>query len=134
HAAYCETLRSCGATVVTLDINRDLPDCCFVEDAAIVLDEIAILTPMGTDARRAEPPGIEGELRKYRDVVRVERPATLEGGDLLRAGRTLLVGETARTNLAGAAALATIAGRYGYRVVPVNVRNGLHLQTAVPAL
>jgi dimethylargininase len=134
HAAYCETLRSCGATVVTLDVNRDLPDCCFVEDTAIVLDEVAILTPMGTESRRREPAGIEPELRKYRDVVRVELPGTLEGGDVLHAGRTLLAGTTARTNRAGIDALATIAGRYGYRVLPVSVGGCLHLQTAVTAL
>src|SRR5207244_9854893 len=69
-----------------------------------------------------------------REVVRVGRPAALEGGDVLRAGRTLLVGETARTNPAGVAALARIAGRFGYRVAPTAVRNCLHLQTAVTAL
>src|SRR5437764_7671424 len=91
HAAYCDTLRTCGATVVTLDVNRAHPDCCFVEDTAVVLDEVAVLTPMGTGARRAEPAGIEPELRKYRDVRRIDLPATLEGGDVLRVRRTLLV-------------------------------------------
>jgi dimethylargininase len=134
HAAYCETLRVCGATVVTLEVNRDCPDCCFIEDTAVVLDEVAILTPMGTESRRGEPAGIEPELRKYRDVVRVRLPATLEGGDVLHAGRTLFVGTTARTNRAGIDALATVATRYGYRVVPVTVRDCLHLQTAVTAL
>jgi dimethylargininase len=134
HSAYCDTLRACGATVVTLDVNRDRPDCCFVEDTAVVLDEVAILTPMGTESRRGEPAGIEPALRKYRDVVRVQPPATLEGGDVLHAGRTLLVGLTARTNRAGIDALATVARRYGYRVVPVAARGCLHLQTAVTAL
>jgi dimethylargininase len=134
HAAYCQTLCECGATVVTLDVNCDLPDCCFVEDTAVVLDEVAILTPMGTESRRGEPAGIEPELRKYREVVRIELPSTLEGGDVLHAGRTLLVGVTARTNRAGIEALAAIAGRYGYRVVPVSVKGCLHLQTAVTAL
>jgi len=134
HSAYCEKLRACGATVVTLDVYRDLPDCCFVEDTAVVLDEVAILTPMGTEARRGEPAGIEPELRKYRDVVRVELPAMLEGGDVLHVGRTLFVGLTARTNRAGADALTMIASRYGYRVRPIPVRGCLHLQTAVTAL
>jgi dimethylargininase len=134
HAAYRETLEKCGATVVTLDVNRDLPDCCFVEDTAVVLDEIAILTPMGTQLRRGEPAGIEPELRKYRDVVRINLPATLEGGDVLHAGRTLFVGVTARTNPAGVEALAAIARRFAYRVVPASVKGCLHLQTAVTAL
>jgi len=134
HAAYCETLQACGAGVIALDVNREMPDCCFVEDTAVVLDEVAILTPMGTESRRGEPAGIEPELRKYRDVVHVRLPATLEGGDVLHAGRTLLVGLTARTNPAGVDAMAAIAARHGYRVVPVVVRGCLHLQTAVTAL
>jgi dimethylargininase len=134
HAAYCDMLRECGATVVTLDVYRYLPDCCFVEDTAVVLDEVAVLTPMGTESRHGEPVGIEPEVRRYRDVVRVELPATLEGGDVLHAGRTLLVGETARTNRAGIEALTTVASRYGYRVVPLSLRGCLHLQTAVTAL
>src|SRR5437667_9092273 len=81
HAAYCDALRACGATVVTLDVNRDHPDGCFVEDTAIVLDEVAVVTPMGTESRRAEPAGIEPELRKYREVCRIDLPATIEGGD-----------------------------------------------------
>src|SRR5262249_48624883 len=120
--------------VVTLDVNRELPDCCFVEDTAIVLDEVAILTPMGTESRHGEPAGIEPELQKHREIVRVELPASLAGGDVLHAGRTIWVGQTARTKAAGFEALAAIARPYGYRVAPVTVRGCLHLQTAVTAL
>jgi dimethylargininase len=134
HAAYCATLRACGAHVVTLDVNREHPDCCFVEDTAVVLDEVAVLTPMGAEARRAEPAGIEPELRKYRRVVRIEPPAALDGGDVLRVGRTLFVGLSARTNAAGVAALGDVIRPYGYRIHPVPVTGCLHLQTAVTAL
>jgi dimethylargininase len=134
HATYCQVLRDCGAAVVTLTVNRYLPDCAFVEDTAVVLDEVAILTPMGTAARRAEPPGIEPELRKYRTVERIDLPATIEGGDVLRVGRTLLVGASSRTNAAGVTALQAVAGRYGYVVRPVPVRNCLHFKTACTAL
>ena len=51
HEEYCRMLRACGADVVTLDINRDLADCAFVEDTAIVLDEVAVLASMGTECR-----------------------------------------------------------------------------------
>jgi dimethylargininase len=134
HADYCRLLRDCGAEVVTLDVNRDPPDCVFVEDTAIVLDEVAVLASMGAESRRAEPAGIEPELRKYRQVERIELPATIEGGDVLRVGRTLLVGLSSRTNAAGAGALAAVAGRYGYRVVTVPVHGCLHLKTACTAL
>jgi dimethylargininase len=134
HEEYCRVLRQCGAEVRILEINRDLPDCAFIEDTAIVLDEVAVLASMGTSSRRAEPAGIEPELRKYRDVERVEPPATLEGGDVMRVGRTLLVGLSSRTNRAGISALEAIAGRYGYTIVPVPVRRCLHLKTACTAL
>jgi dimethylargininase len=134
HEAYCQMLRGCGAEVRTLDVHRDLPDCAFIEDTAIVLDEVAILTSMGTAARRQELTGIEPILRQYRVVRRIELPATIEGGDVLRIGRRLLVGVSSRTNAAGASALAAIVGCHGYEVVPVPVLGCLHLKTACSAL
>ena len=134
HEEYCRVLRQCGAEVRILEINRELPDCAFIEDTAIVLDEVAVLASMGTPSRHAETAGIEPELRKYRDVERVEPPATIEGGDVLRIGRTLLVGLSSRTNRAGISALEGIVGRYGYQIVPVPVRRCLHLKTACTAL
>jgi dimethylargininase len=134
HEEYCRVLRQCGAEVRVLEINRELPDCAFIEDTAIVLDEVAVLAPMGTTSRRAEPAGIEPELRKYRDIQRIEAPATIEGGDVLRVGRTLLVGLSSRTNRAGVSALEGLVGRYGYKIVPVLVHRCLHLKTACTAL
>jgi dimethylargininase len=134
HEAYCAMLRRCGADVRTLDVNRELPDSVFIEDTAIVLDEVAVLTSMGAPSRRAEPVGIEPELRKYREVVRVELPATIEGGDVLRVGRTLLVGLSSRTNARGIEALQAVARQFGYDVKPVPVRQCLHLKSACTAL
>src|SRR6266542_183912 len=134
HEEYCRMLRACGANVVTLDINRDLPDCAFVEDTAIVLDEVAVLASMGTESRCAEPAGIELELGKYREVRRVQTPATIEGGDVLCVGRKLLVGLSTRTNRAGVNALEAVVRRLGYEIVPVPVRGCLHLKTACTAL
>lgn len=134
HADYCALLRHCGADVRTLDVNRHLPDCAFVEDTAVVLDEVAVLTSMGTEVRRTELVGIEPELRKHREVRRVEPPAKLEGGDVLRLGRTLLVGLSQRTDAAGARELEAVARPFGYAVVPVAVHGCLHLKTACTAL
>ena len=134
HAAYCQVLRDCGVDVVTLDVNRGLPDGTFVEDTAVVFDEAAVLTSMGVEARRPELAGIEPELRKYRALHRIDPPANLEGGDVLRVGRTFLVGLSARTNHAGLEAFEAIVRRYGYRVQPVPVRDCLHLKTACTAL
>jgi dimethylargininase len=134
HAGYRAMLRACGAEVVELDVNRNHPDSVFIEDTAIVLDEIAVLTSPGAASRRAEPDAIEPALRAYRPVERIEPPATIEGGDVVRVGRTLLVGRSSRTNAAGIAALERIAAPHGYRVIPVTVTGCLHLKSACTAL
>lgn len=134
HAAYEDALRACGAHVMQLDSNRDLPDCVFVEDTAIVLDEVAVMMSMGAETRRAEPPAIEAALHEYRQIERVELPATIDGGDVVPCGRTLFVGESPRTNAAGIVGLRQIVSRYGYEVVGVPLRGCLHLKTACSAL
>ena len=134
HREYCRTLERLGAEVITLDVNPLAPDAVFIEDTAIVLDEVAILTSMGKAARRAEPDAVEPVLRKYRQVEKIVVPALIEGGDVLRLGRMLLVGVSSRTNQAGFDALEGIVSRYGYRVTPVPVRGCLHLKTACTGL
>jgi dimethylargininase len=134
HAAYCGMLRDGGTRVRTLGVNRDSPDGTFIEDTAVVLDEVAVLASMGSEARRGEPAAVEPELRPFRAVRRIEAPATLEGGDVLRVGRTLLVGVSSRTNPAGVRAFESIVREYGYRVRPVPVHGCLHLKTACTAL
>jgi dimethylargininase len=134
HEAYCQLLRDCGVQVRTLDVIRHLPDCSFIEDTAVVLDEVAVLCSMGAASRRDEPAGIEPVLREYREVERIELPATIEGGDVLRVGRRLLVGLSQRTSTAGVTALADIVARYDYKVTAVPIRRCLHLKTACTAL
>jgi dimethylargininase len=134
HAAYCRALADCGLTVRVLDVNQGEPDGVFLEDTAVVLDEVAMICSMGTAARRAEPTRIEPVLAEYLPIERIELPATLEGGDVLRIGRTLLVGRSPRTSSAGIEALAAIAGRFGYQVEAISVGGCLHLKTACTAL
>lgn len=134
HTGYCRALADCGAQVRVLEVNAHFPDGVFIEDTAVVLDEIAVLASMGTASRRAEPPGVEQALQEYRDVVRLDAPANLEGGDVLRIGRRLLVGLSSRTNAAGIEALTAIVNRHDYVVQTVPVRQCLHLKTACTAL
>ena len=134
HDVYCQRLEALGLEVVRLTADEACPDCCFVEDTAVVLDEVAILTPLGTPARRAESPAIEEALSRYRSIARIELPATLEGGDVLRVGRRIFVGRTTRTNAAGILALRAIAAPLGYEVTPLDVTGCLHLKSAVTAL
>jgi dimethylargininase len=135
HAGYCRMLEGCGVKVHVLDVNRDHPDCVFIEDTAVVLDDLAIVTAMGAPSRAAEPAGVEPELGRFRnDVMRILAPATIEGGDVLRVGKKLLVGLTERTNARGIAALSESVRPQGYVVVPVRVTGCLHLKTACTAL
>ncbi|HEX5707847.1 MAG TPA: arginine deiminase family protein [Pyrinomonadaceae bacterium] len=135
HRAYCDALRECGAQVFRLPPIDELPDSVFVEDTAIVLDELAVLTRPGVDSRRGEVEAIEPEVGRLRETVaRVEPPATLEGGDVLRVGRRLFVGLSPRTNRAGVEALRAAVGPYGYEVVAVELRGCLHLKTGCASL
>ena len=134
HAGYRRMLERCGAVVETLDTNRDLPDCVFIEDTAIILDEIAILCSMGHPSRRDEPAGIEPHIRQHREIRRIELPAIIDGGDVLRVGRRLIVGLSGRTSAAGIEALAATVRPFGYQVDTVPVTGCLHLKSACTAL
>jgi dimethylargininase len=134
HAGYERMLERCGASVRTLSVNLDMPDCVFIEDTAIVLDEVAILCSMGHRSRREEPAGIRPELQRYREVREISLPATIDGGDVLRVGRRLIVGVSTRTSAAAIEALMGIVQHYGYEVDPVRVTGCLHLKSACTAL
>jgi dimethylargininase len=134
HRAYRDAVAACGARVVALAAIDELPDSVFVEDTTIVLDELAILTRPGVESRRPEIAAIEAEVKRLRPVARVAAPASLEGGDVLRVGRTLFVGLSPRTNREGVAALRGLAAPEGYEVVEVATSGCLHLKTACTAL
>jgi len=131
HQAYEALLAKLGARVLSLPPEPDLPDSMFVEDPAIVLDEIAIILPLGTESRRPEATSLTQELSKYRKLAHVQLPGTLEGGDVLRIGRKVFVGLTKRSNAEGIRQLEEILRPHGYEVIPVSVRGCLHLKSAV---
>ena len=134
HEAYRKMLESCGANVITIDENIDLPDSVFVEDPIIVFDEIAVLTSMGVESRRKESATMEKTFAKYRDIKHIELPAQIEGGDVLKIGKRIFVGKSARTNSQGIRALREILTPYGYEVIAVKVSGCLHLKTGCTAL
>jgi len=131
HRAYEALLEKLGARVTSLPAEPDLPDSMFVEDAALVLDEVAVLMSPGTPARRGEVASIEKALAKFRSVERIELPATIEGGDILRIDHRLFAGLSSRTNAEGVRQLAAVLAPYGYEVFPVRVTGCLHLKSAV---
>ena len=130
HRAYQTCLAELGARVIALPAAEECPDGVFVEDPAMVLDEIAIVTRMGNVTRRVESESLAQAVAQYRDVTRIVEPGTLEGGDVMRVGKTLYVGLSRRTNREGISQLAAIVEPYGYRVVAVEVRGCLHLKSA----
>ena len=134
HDDYCARLARAGLEVIRLPADPDGPDCCFVEDTAIVLDELAIVTVPGAEPRRAETPAIAEALAPHRPVVRMTLPATLDGGDVLHMGRRLFVGQGGRSNAAGIEFLRRAIARHGYEVIAVEVTGCLHLKSAVTAL
>ncbi len=131
---YCRALSECGVSVKLLEANADFPDACFVEDTAIVLDELAIIARPGAESRRDEIAAIAAELSHHRKLVFLEHPATLDGGDVLRVGRRLYIGLSSRTNHAAIEALSRLLSPIGYEIIPVPVIGSLHLKTACTAI
>jgi dimethylargininase len=134
HVAYAALLGDLGLEVLEVPADPAFPDCCFVEDVAVVLDGLAVLTRPGAESRRGEIAPVEQVLARFRPLARIEAPATLEGGDVLAVGRTLFVGRSPRTNADGVERLRALAEPLGWRVVTVPVIGCLHLKSAVTAL
>lgn len=134
HHAYEALLAKLGAKLISLPEERDLPDSMFVEDPAIVLDEVAVICSPGTETRRKEAASLAAALEPHRKLAHIKLPGTLEGGDVLRVGRKLFAGLTQRSNAEGIRQLAVIAGQYGYDLTAVPVNGCLHLKSSVTYL
>ncbi|HMF55580.1 MAG TPA: arginine deiminase family protein [Pyrinomonadaceae bacterium] len=134
HDDYCTVLKGLGVIVKELYENESYPDSCFVEDTAIVVDELAIICSMGVSSRRGETMLIERELSRYREIAHISLPATIEGGDVLRIGKKIFIGQSTRTNLEGVEELARILEPCGYRIVHVRTKGSLHLKSACTAI
>jgi len=130
HGSYTQALQALGCTLEWLPALPDHPDSVFVEDTAVVLPEVAVITRPGAGSRRGETPSVALALERHRRVARITEPGCLDGGDVLHIGRTLYVGTSGRTNPAGIAQLAELLSPYGYRVQAVAVDGCLHLKSA----
>ncbi len=134
HGRYVELLRELGCQVVELAAQPGLPDGVFVEDPAIVLDELAVITRPGAPSRRPETASIMEALRPYRPLFEIASPGTLDGGDVIVSGQTIYVGLSSRSNQAGIDQLAEIVGPHGYEVRGVELTGCLHLKSAACAI
>lgn len=131
HHAYRQALESLGCRVLTLPAQDAMPDAVFVEDVALVFDEVAIVTRPGAESRRVEGASVADVLAEYRPLRAIEAPGTLDGGDVLRVGRTVYVGQSARSNAAAIEQLRELLSGHGYTVHAVPTRGCLHLKSAV---
>lgn len=131
HNKYVECLSDLGCKIHCLPAEPSLPDSVFVEDTCIVLDELAIITRPGAASRRPETSSIAKALEAHRDLVFIEPPGTIDGGDVLRIGKTLFVGLSSRSNRAGIEQMRNILNPFKYKVQGVQVSGCLHLKSAV---
>jgi len=134
HHAYEEALITLGCQVQRMPAESDLPDSVFVEDASVVLDEIAIITRPGAASRRPETASVANALQSYRRLGFIHAPGTVDGGDVLVLGKKVFVGISSRSNLAAVEQMQNLLSPFGYTVVGVTVKDCLHLKSAVTLL
>ncbi len=130
HADYVRALAAAGVDIVEVASDEACPDCCFVEDVAVLLGDAALATCPGAPSRRSEVGPVAAALAARMEVVRMVAPATVDGGDCLRLGSTIYVGRSSRSNRDGIAVLTEEAGERGISVVAVDMPPGvLHFKT-----
>lgn len=134
HLVYEEALTALGCQVYRLPADPELPDSVFVEDIAIVFDEIAIITRPGAVSRRPETTSVASALIGYRPMSYIHSPGRIDGGDVLVIGKNVFVGISSRTNKAALRQMQDFLAPYGYQVTPVRVSGFLHLKSAVTLL
>ena len=135
HAAYTDAVAACGWTIAQVPAAEDCPDSVFVEDAVVVCEDLAVLARPGAPARRAEVAALPGPSARWACAPpRSQEPGTLDGGDVLQAGRTVYVGRGGRTNGAGIRQLRALLAPLGRTVIAVPLTGVLHLKSAVTAL
>ena len=130
HRAYEGLLTRLGVRVLPLPEEPKLPDAVFVEDVAVVTDEVAVITRSGAESRRAEAKSVASVLAQFRPLQFISAPATLEGGDVMRIGNTFFVGLTLRTNAEGIEQLRRALAPHGYEVKAIRVHGCLHFKSA----
>ena len=131
HREYCAALAKLGCELLQLPALDAMADAVFVEDTAVVVDEVAVMTRPGAATRRGEGASVAAALSAHRNVLAIAEPGTLDGGDVLRIGRRIFVGQSARSNPEGIAQLRALLAPFGYSVEGVLTHGCLHLKSAV---
>jgi len=131
HHAYVQALKELGYAVLELPAENDLPDSVFVEDTAVILTDVALITNPGADSRKPETLSIIQALRPYRELVFIESPGTVDGGDVLVLDKNIYVGLSTRSNQSAIDQMKLKLGKYGYKTHGIEMHDCLHLKTAV---
>jgi len=131
HREYVNALAALGCRLVELPAEADLPDSVFVEDTAFILPEAAVITRPGADSRKPETASIIQALSPFRPLLHITEPATVDGGDVLVLGKTIYVGMSTRSNTDAVKQMQELLDKYGYAVTGVELKNCLHLKSAV---
>ncbi|AHM73988.1 dimethylarginine dimethylaminohydrolase family protein [Yersinia hibernica] len=128
--AYVDTLLRLGLKVTILPAASDFPDAHFVEDTAVIMPELAVITHPGAPSRQGEVDTI-APLLTDRPVFRMNQHGHLDGGDVLLVDKQFFIGLTSRTDAEGIRQFTAAVGRYGYSVTAIEVSAGLHLKSIV---
>jgi dimethylargininase len=135
HEQYIEALKTCGLEVTVLEADNNFPDSTFVEDVAVLTSECAIITNPGADSRKGETKEIENVLGRFYDNIEfVKSPGSLDGGDVMMAGKHFYIGISERTNEEGAQQLIDILKKHGMSGSMVKLKDVLHLKSGVAYL
>lgn len=131
HHEYVQALKKLGCDVVELPAESELPDSVFVEDTAFILPELAVITRPGADSRKPETESIIRALTPLTKYIRMQAPATLDGGDVLVLGKKIFIGLSTRSNQEAVDQLNEALKEHGYQVIGVQMHDCLHLKTAL---
>lgn len=131
HRGYVDALKDLGCDVLELPAEENLPDSVFVEDTAFILPEAAVITRPGANSRKPETESIAQALSPRIKLLRLREPATLDGGDVLVIGKQIFIGLSTRSNSGAIVQLNELLNEYGYSVRGVQLRDCLHLKSAV---
>jgi dimethylargininase len=134
HASYEQALSAAGCRVQRLAAGDDMPDSVFIEDTAIVFDELAIVARPGAASRRLETSAVADALAPHRPLHEIVAPGTVDGGDVLVCARRVFVGGSGRTNAHASEQMRRILAPFGYTVETLAVTACLHLKSAVCAV
>jgi len=132
---YVQAFIDAGWQVIEVEPAPENPDSGFVEDTMVVYGDLAVIARSGAVERRDETAAAERAVADagYR-VAHIESPGVLDGGDVLKHGGTVYVGQSARSNAHAVHQLAEYLAPLGATVVAVPLTKVLHLKSAVTAL